>query len=176
MATPRCACVDLYWIPLGAGGKSVRFNGIVYEAVAAALNHRSRYDLYHSALVIDLSDGRYTVEMTPVSDGTGDGRGVVVEGPVGHRRLGTFRLFRYELRRWRDGVVPDIDLAVESPITITNEAMAARRVFDTLPLVPALTWGRDELHIGDMWNCNSIISWALTTAGLNAGNVALPPR
>ena len=23
--------VDLYWLPLGAGGHSVRFNGIVYE-------------------------------------------------------------------------------------------------------------------------------------------------
>ena len=29
--------VDLYWLPLGAGGHSVRLNGIVYEAVAAAV-------------------------------------------------------------------------------------------------------------------------------------------
>ncbi len=27
--------VDLYWLPLGAGGHSVRLNGRVYEAVAA---------------------------------------------------------------------------------------------------------------------------------------------
>ena len=27
--------VDLYWLPLGAGGHCVRVNGLVYEAVAA---------------------------------------------------------------------------------------------------------------------------------------------
>ena len=31
------AGVDLYWLPLGAGGHSVRLNGRVYEAVAARL-------------------------------------------------------------------------------------------------------------------------------------------
>ena len=29
------SAVDLYWLPLGAGGHSVRLNGRVYEAVAA---------------------------------------------------------------------------------------------------------------------------------------------
>jgi hypothetical protein len=29
--------VDLYWLPLGAGGNSVRLNGRVFEAVAARL-------------------------------------------------------------------------------------------------------------------------------------------
>ena len=28
-------CIDLYWLPLGAGGHSVRLNGRVFEAVAA---------------------------------------------------------------------------------------------------------------------------------------------
>jgi len=42
--------VDLYWLPLGAGGHFVRLNGRVYEACDAAIHHRSRYDLYHSAL------------------------------------------------------------------------------------------------------------------------------
>lgn len=31
-AQPPTSAVDLYWIPLGAGGHSVRFNGKVYEA------------------------------------------------------------------------------------------------------------------------------------------------
>ena len=33
--------VDLYWIPLGAGGHSVRFNGRVFEAIAprASIGH-----------------------------------------------------------------------------------------------------------------------------------------
>ena len=44
------ASVDLYWLPLGAGGHSVRLNGRVYEAVAARLLRRAPRDLYHSAL------------------------------------------------------------------------------------------------------------------------------
>jgi len=42
--------VDLYWLPLGAGGHSVRLNGKVFEAVAARLEKRTMQDLYHSAL------------------------------------------------------------------------------------------------------------------------------
>jgi len=44
------AAVDLYWLPLGAGDHFVRFNGRVFEAVAARLAHRSTCDLHHSAL------------------------------------------------------------------------------------------------------------------------------
>ena len=39
--------VDLYWLPLGAGGRSVRLNGRVFEAVAARLERRPPRDLYH---------------------------------------------------------------------------------------------------------------------------------
>ena len=35
------AGVDLYWLPLGAGGHSVRLNGRVFEAVAARLARRA---------------------------------------------------------------------------------------------------------------------------------------
>jgi hypothetical protein len=48
----REAAVDLYWLPLGAGGHSVRFNGLLYEAISALVERRPRYDLYHSALEI----------------------------------------------------------------------------------------------------------------------------
>src|SRR3954469_7038872 len=88
--------VDLFWIPLGAGGHSVRFNGLLYEAITARMQHRSRCDLYHSALAIDLPEGHFTVEMTPVPDAHGDTRGVVATGPVGLRPLGRLRVFRYE--------------------------------------------------------------------------------
>jgi hypothetical protein len=37
--------VDLYWLPLGAGGHSVRLNGRVYEAVTARLARRPEADL-----------------------------------------------------------------------------------------------------------------------------------
>ena len=32
--------VDLYWLPLGAGGHSVRWNGRVFEAVVSRLQRR----------------------------------------------------------------------------------------------------------------------------------------
>ena len=48
------AFVDLYWLPLGAGGHFVRLNGRLYEAAVAALEHRPRRDLYHSALEVRL--------------------------------------------------------------------------------------------------------------------------
>jgi hypothetical protein len=51
------ATVDLYWLPLGAGGHCVRVNGRVYEALAARLQHRAPCDLYHSALEVR-ADGR----------------------------------------------------------------------------------------------------------------------
>ncbi len=37
---PSRASIDLYWLPLGAGGHSVRLNGRVYEALAARLGGR----------------------------------------------------------------------------------------------------------------------------------------
>ena len=52
MATERRAAVDLYWLPLGAGGHFVRMNGRIYEALAAWRGKRPRRDLYHSALIV----------------------------------------------------------------------------------------------------------------------------
>jgi hypothetical protein len=46
------AGVELYWLPLGAGGWFVRMNGRIWEAVHARLEHRRPLDLYHSALVV----------------------------------------------------------------------------------------------------------------------------
>jgi hypothetical protein len=168
--------VDLYWIPLGAGGHSVRFNGKVYEAVSAALTRRPRCDIYHSALTIQIPDGFYTVEMTPVPNRQGKERGVVAEGPVGIRWPGRLRIFRYEVRCWRDGVIPDLTFALSPPIRLTDHELVAERVLQALPTVPTLVWGRDEMHAGEMWSCNSIISWALTRAGIDSTAIALPPR
>ena len=78
--------VNLYWLPLGAGGHFVRLNGRLYEACDAAIHHRRRYDLYHSALEVHAPSGRFVIEQTPVPDGHGDRRGVVAEGAVGSRR------------------------------------------------------------------------------------------
>jgi hypothetical protein len=165
---------DLYWLPLGAGGRSVRLNGRAYEAVVAASHRRSRRDLYHSALVVCVPDGRFVIEQAPIPDGRGCERGVVGEGPVGARWAGRWRIFRYEIRRWRDGVIPDIDEAVESPCRVTDDALAAQRLLDLVPSVPLAVWGRDELRAGEMWNSNSLISWLIVSAGLDPGATPLP--
>ena len=49
---------------------------------------------------------------------------------------------------------------------ITDDAEIVERVLDLLPLVPTPVWGRDDLHTGEMWNSNSVISWVLTQAGV----------
>ena len=157
--------VFLYWLPLGAGGHSVRLNGRVFEAVAAGLEGRRRCDLYHSALEIRLADASFVVEMAPIPRRAA-GRGVVAEGPVGSRLLRPLRLFRYEIRCWREGLIPDVAEAVESPRLLTADPAVARRVLQLVPAVPTPTWGRDELATGSMWNSNSLTSWLLALAGL----------
>ncbi len=168
------AGVDLYWLPLGAGGWLVRRCGRAYEALAAASDRRPRNDLYHSALTVAVPEGRFVIESGP--DGGGDGavRGVVSGGPVGHRLLGGLRLFRYELRCWRDGVIPDVGEAVESPQSLTSDVALARRLLELVPVVPHPVWGRDELGTGEMWNSNAIVSWLLATVGLDVGAIGPP--
>jgi hypothetical protein len=168
--------VDLYWLPLGAGGHSVRLNGRVYEAVAAAFQRRRRCDLYHSALEVHVPDGRFVIEQTPIPDGRGRERGVVAEGAVGSRWARRLRIFRYEIRRWHDGVIPDVDEAVESPRRLTEDSFVAQRLLDLVPSAPTAVWGRDELHAGEMWNSNSLISWLIVSAGLDAATVHPPVR
>jgi hypothetical protein len=61
-------------------------------------------------------------------------------------------------------------------VRISRDAARAQRVLDLVPEVPALTWGRDELGAGDMWNSNSLISWLLARSGHDVDRVELPPR
>ena len=166
--------VDLYWLPLGAGGHFVRLNGIAYEALMALLERRRRYDLYHSALEIRVPDGRFVIEMTPVRAADGAERDVVAVGPVGARWAGRFRIFRYEIRRWRDGFIPDVAEAVDSPGHVIRDAESAKRVLELVPSVPTPVWGRDELNTGDMWNSNSVVSWLLARSGIDIATVHPP--
>ena len=165
---------DLYWLPLGAGGHSVRLNGRVFEAVAARLEHRAACDLYHSALEVRVPEGHFVIEQAPVRDGNGTDRGVVAEGAVGSRRAGRFRIFRYEVRCWRGGVIPDVNEAVESPQRLTEDPDVARRVLELAPCVPTAVWGRDELTAGEMWNSNSVIAWLIASSGLPADSIQPP--
>lgn len=166
--------VDLYWLPLGAGGHSVRLNGRVFESIQAARGRRPARALYHAALEVQSRDGRFVIEMTPIPKESGTDRGAVAEGPVGSRSLRRFRLFRYELRRWRDGVIPDVDEAVSSPVRLTDDDFAVSRLLGLVPSVPTLVWGRDERRAGEMWTSNSVVSWLIARSGLDVESVRPP--
>jgi hypothetical protein len=176
MRTVPTAAVDLYWIPLGAGGHSVRFNGRVFEAIAAARGNRTRCDLYHAALVVELDGVRYTIELAPSPDALGASRGVVATGAVGSRCLGWLRWFRYEVRCWPDGSIPDLGEAVGGARRLTSDPRVARRLLDVIPTVPTPVWGRDELEAGEMWNSNSMTAWLIAAAGVSTADLRPPSR
>jgi hypothetical protein len=172
---PAEAAIDLYWLPLGAGGHSVRWNGRVFEWVVARLEHRDRCDLYHAALEVRIPEGRYVIEQAPAWREGGE-RGVVAEGAVGSRAAGRLRLFRYEIRCWRDGVIPDAAEAVDSPRLLSEDPATAGRLLELVPQVPTAVWARDELGTGEMWNSNSVISWLIVRSGLDVDAIEAPPR
>jgi hypothetical protein len=167
------SAIDLYWLPLGAGGHSVRLNGLVFEAIVARLERRYRSDLYHSALEVFVPEGRFVIEQAPAWGESGQ-RGVVAEGAVGIRAAGRFRLFRYEVRRWRDGVIPDLAEAVESPQHLSDDTERAQRLLDLVSQMPTPVWGRDELRTGEMWNSNAFISWLLVRSGVDVSAIHPP--
>jgi hypothetical protein len=169
------AAIDLFWLPLGAGGHFVRLNGRAFEALVARRERRLPLDLYHSALEVRVPAGRFVIETAAViTDGEGASRGVVAEGAVGSRRLARFRLFRYELRRWRGGAIPDVDEAVDSPRRVSHDVAQARRVLELVDSVPLPVWGRDELGAGEMWNSNSVIAWLLSCSGVPTESIHPP--
>jgi hypothetical protein len=170
------AAVALYWLPLGAGetAQCVRWNGRLFEALCAFHGRRQRFDLYHSALEVRLGSERFVIEMAPVWGNDRIDRGVVGEGPVGYRCLGRTRYFRYEIRRWRDGSIPDIAEAVASPLLVSESAVMAQGVLDLVPAFPLATWGRDELRAGEMWNSNSLVSWLLARTGHDCNHISPP--
>ena len=168
--------IGLYWLPLGAGGWFVKLNGRIWEAAHARLEHRRPMDLYHTALVVRVPEGRFVIENSwpiPAADGTA--RGVVVQGPVASRRLARWRVFRYEVRRWPDGVIADADEAVASPQPLTDDLHVARRLLQLVDDLPTPVWGRDELGTGEMWNSNSVIAWLLGRSGLPTDPIHPPP-
>lgn len=169
------AWVDLYWLPLGAGGHVVRLNGRAYERLAAWREHRAPLDLYHCGLMLHIGGLSYAVEMGPVWNVSDPHRGVLCEGPVASERLGRFRAFRYEVRCWPGGHIPDVAEAVASPVRTTDDPAQVAAVLDVLEQVPPLTWGRDELHAGEMWNSNSVVSWVLARTGHDTGALRPPP-
>ena len=167
------ATVEILWIPLGAGQHMVRRSGRIYEALVARAQDRPARPLFLSALIVTSGGSTHVIEMTPVPDRFGGRRGVVVEGIVGSTWLGRLRVFRYEIRRWRDGVIPDADQAAAVTVLQLTDA-DAQRLLELVPNVPWPVWGRDELGAGEMWNSNSVTAWLLSRAGLDTTGLAPP--
>ena len=114
------------------------------------------------------------IEVAPVWSRSEPDRGVVADGAVGSRMLGHTRWFRYEVRCWRNGVLPDEEHAVGSPVRLSTDPDRVAAVLDLAGRVPRLVWGRDELGTGEMWNSNSVVSWLITRSGLDVESIRLP--
>jgi hypothetical protein len=114
--------------------------------------------------------------MGPVWNVADPDRGAVCQGPVGAPWLGRFRAFQYEVRCWPGGYIPDIAEAVDSPRRLSEDRSQVAAVLAALRHVPPLTWGRDELRTGDMWNSNSIVSWALARSGHDMVTIRPPAQ
>jgi hypothetical protein len=124
---------------------------------------------------VQIPDGRFVVEQAPAWSESSE-RGVCAEGAVGARAAGRFHLFRYEIRCWRDGVIPDVGEAVESPRRLSDDPDQRRRLLELVQQVPTPVWGRDELQTGEMWNSNSLISWLITRSDVDVDSIVPPPN
>ncbi|MFE6235052.1 hypothetical protein [Cellulosimicrobium sp. NPDC057862] len=165
-ARPDDDRVELLWLPVGAGGRVVRRTSAWWERACALAERRRPRPLFHAALDARLGGVPYTVEMTPAWGAAPTDRGVVATGPVGARPLGRSRWFRYEVRCWPHGVIPDRAHAVGPPVVVASGTAAVARLLDAVPAVPALTWGRRPPGARAMWNSNSLVAWLLARAGL----------
>lgn len=168
--------IDLLWIPLGVGGSGwVRFNGRVYERLKAMAGRRDPVDLYHTALLVRIPGGEYVVETTwPCPDADTAARGVVLVGPVFSSLLSFTRVFRYAVRCWKNGILPDAAEAFGGPQAVSRDRHQAEALLEAAGSVPLLTWGRDEAGTGEMWNSNSVISWLLARSGIQMDEVRPP--
>jgi hypothetical protein len=172
-ALPSGAGIDLYWIPLGAGSRVVPRCGRAFERLVALREHRPPRPLFHAALEVTLDGVRHAIEMGPAWGAADPGRRVVRRGPVGLRPLGRLPVFRYEVRCWPYGIIPDLSFALESRRLSRDPAQAARALA-LVDTVPALIWGRDELGLGEMWNSNSLVAWLLARSGVDPTGLAPP--
>ncbi|MBO9532271.1 MAG: hypothetical protein J7513_04765 [Solirubrobacteraceae bacterium] len=165
--------VTVVWLPLGAGGRFVARNGRAYERLLARREGRVAQPLFHAALELVGGDGPAIIELAPAWGARSGGAGVALTGPVGARWAGRLRALRYEVRVVPGGAIPDRAWARGEDV-VSAHAADADRILALAPTVPRLTWGRDEAGTGDMWNSNSVISWLLARAGLDAARLGPP--
>ena len=163
MSADRTA-IDLYWLPLGAGGRSVRLNGRFFEAVAAVLGHRRACASTDSALLVRAGGG-FVIELAPFPATTPlDAVWWPLVRSAQWSRVAPGFPLRGSLLAGRDH--PRRRRGRRGPRRLSDDperATAPRLV----PHVPTPVWGRDELRTGEMWNSNSLISWLLTRCGLD---------
>jgi len=138
---------DFWRLPVGAGGVIVAHASRWWELLSARRDCRAPQQLVHAALEVFTGGERYVIEMTPQWGQPRTASGVVAIGPVGPPPLGRFRMFRYVVRAWPNGVLPE---------------------------VPLHTWGRAVPPSTDMWNSNSLIAWTLCRAGIDACTLTPP--
>lgn len=168
------ASLELYWIPVAAGTSraqqaSLRF----WEGFEAARARRRRAVLYHSALKFRLDGQRFTLELMPAFIRTD--APPLMTGPVGVRGADRLRLFRYQLVCLPVDALPDEQWAVESPVRLSADSGAVRRVIELAPCVPRYAWGRRQRGTREMWTSDSVVSWLLVKAGVDLSRVH-PPR
>lgn len=161
------AHVNLWWLPVGAGGHVVIHTSRWWESMVAHREHRSPHPLFHAALEVFDGESRYTIEMAPAWGHPASFHGVVCRGPVGSALLGASRFFQYEARCWRDGIIPDLQWAPAPPTRLRLSPAAARDLVVHAGVAPRLIWGRDPFGIGDMWNSNSLVAWLLHTSDID---------
>ena len=89
---------------------------------------------------------------------------MVATGAVGCRWQAGCALFRYEVRCWRGGSIPDLGDAVGGPRRLSMTPGRPSSSSTLASIVPTPVWGRDELKAGEMWNSNSVTAWLLATA------------
>lgn len=162
-------------MPVGAGTSrfqqaSLRF----WEAFEAFRARRPRARLVHCALKLHTASGEaLTLELTPAF--IGGSEPPLITGPVGIRGADRFRLFRYQLRCLPVERLPDEEWAVGEPVRLTDDCGAVQRILELAPQVPRHTWGRRARGTSEMWTSDSVISWLLVRAGIDAAVPGLPP-
>lgn len=164
----------LWWLPVGAGGHVVIHTSRWWELADASAHRRRPQPLFHAALELFVDGHRDIIEMAPAWGTTSRDGGVVATGPVGARALGRTRFFRYEVRCWRNGILPDRAWAVGYPVRFDLTPERARVIPSHVAAVPTFVWGADPLRVGDMWNSNSLASWVLTRSGIDASALRPP--
>ena len=166
--SPVTAFLDLYWLPVGAGTSRFQQASLrCWEAIEAARARRPRQRLLHGALKLGRDDSvPHTLELMPAF--VRDDVPPLVTGPVGIRGADRLRLFRYQLLLVPAERLPDEDFAVCPPIRLSDDPGVIDRLFGLAATVPPYTWGRRVPGTTEMWTSDSVVSWLLMRAAIDA--------